>query len=171
VKSIFKILTGCLLWGYSVKAQPARTSFDKKLASGIKELSCALPDERDPVSINAVLIKEKGTGKMAIVIKAMIAPGWHLYCFVPSDMPYIPAECLLKLPAGVTAVGGWEKSRPMASGTDRGVLIWEGETVFVQRLKSGNSDMKGVIQTGLSYQSCNLRQCLPPADKLFDLEF
>ena len=162
---------GCLVWVYSAEAQSARSSFDKQLASGIKELSCPLPDEQEPISINAVLIKEKTTGKMAIVIKALIAPGWHLYCFVPSNMPYIPTECILKLPAGVTAVSGWEQTRPMASGTGPGVLVWEQEVVFVRRLKSDRSDQKGIIQAGLSYQTCDLRQCLPPAEKLFDMEF
>lgn len=157
------------MWSYSVEAQPGKSSFEKQLASGIKALECLLPDEREPIKINAVLIKEKGTDKMAVVIKALIAPRWHLYAFVPSDMPYLPTRCLLKLPAGVTAVGDWEKTRPMSSGIGPGVLVWEQEVVFVQRLRADVSGMKGVIQAGLSYQTCDLRQCLPPAEKWFNL--
>jgi hypothetical protein len=171
MKWILTILIYCLTLTYPVKAQTVSSPFDKQVAKGIKELNCPMPDERDPVTINAVLIKETATGKMAVVIKALIAPGWHLYSFVPSDKPYITTECLMKLPPGITAVGGWEKTRPLVSGTDRGVLIWEREVIFVQRLKSEKKDTKGIIQTGLSYQTCDLRQCLPPTEKSFDLEF
>jgi len=169
VKAIFKILLGCLVWTYPGKGQPGKSLFEKQLASGIKELGCSLPDEQEPVKINAVLIKEKGTDKMAVVIKALIAPGWHLYAFVPSNMPYIPTQCLLKLPEGITAVSDWEKTKPMSSGIAAGVLVWEQEVVFVRRLKVEKSDMKGVIEAGLSYQTCDLRQCLPPAEKWFNL--
>ncbi|MHA4811811.1 protein-disulfide reductase DsbD domain-containing protein [Flavitalea flava] len=171
MKRIFKIWVCYLIITCPARAQTVGSSFDKQLAKAVKELNCPLTDQHDPVGTNAVLIKENSTGKMAIVIKAVIAPGWHLYSFVPADKPYITTQCTLKLPPGITTVGDWEKTSAQASGTDRGVLIWEREAVFVLRLRSEKRDAKGTIQVGLSYQTCDLRQCLPPAERSFNLNY
>lgn len=174
------LLAGCLLLHHPVKAQPAKTPFDKKIDSTVKALPCPAPSEQMPVTMNAALVKDPVSGEMAVLIKALIAPGWHLYAYVPSDMPYIKTECLLDLPPGLTAAGGWQKSPSSPSATDQGVFIWEKEAIFVQRLQPGKTDTgkmdtgkmdKGRLRTGLSYQTCDLRQCLPPAEKWFELEF
>jgi DsbC/DsbD-like thiol-disulfide interchange protein len=171
MKLLYSLLTGWLLLPFSSYAQAARKgTFDKMIAGSIKALPCSAPDEQAPVTVNTALVKLPASGQMAVIIKARMAPGWHLYAYVPSDMPYIRTECLLELSPGVTAVGGWQKSRAIPSGTDRGVLLWEQEVVFVQRLRLGKNN-KGRLRAGLSYQVCDLRQCLPPADKWFDLVF
>jgi len=169
MKGIFIIGLCCLVLSCPARAQTVSTPFEKKLVKAVKELNCPSPDQRDPVGVNAILVKENATGKMAVVLKAVIAPGWHLYSFVPADQPYITTQCTLKLPPGITAVGEWEKTSAQPSGTDRGVWIWEREVVFIQRLRWEKKEANGIIQTGFSYQTCDLRQCLPPAERSFNL--
>ncbi|MGN6419540.1 MAG: hypothetical protein ACTHMC_18715 [Pseudobacter sp.] len=33
---------------------------------------------------------------VAVIVKAALAPGWHIYQFVPSTLPYIPIDCIIK---------------------------------------------------------------------------
>ena len=171
MRLLYSLLSGWLLLSFSSHAQTAgKGTFDKMIERSIKALSCPAPDERQPVTINTALVKLAADGDMAVIIKARMAAGWHLYAYVPSNLPYIPTECLLELSADVKAIGGWQKSRAIPSGTDRGVLLWEREAVFVQRLRLGKNS-EGRVKAGLSYQACDFRQCLPPADKWFDLIF
>lgn len=117
---------------------------------------------------------------MAVIVKTSIMSGWHLYAFVPSNLPYITTECLLELPDGLTAVGEWQKTSATPSATDAGVLIWENEAVFVRKVRAAGAGAgqstavqlrTGQLKAGLSYQTCDLRQCLPPAEKWFQLTF
>lgn len=171
MKGITVFLVASLIMYHSVNAQQDSAAFELRLKTAIAELTCTSPDQRDPVSVNAVLIKDSVSGRIAVIIKALITPGWHLYAFVPSNLPYITTECVEKLPAGLTQAGSWQKSPSNVSGTDPGVMIWEHEAVFVRRLKSDNQRAKGILQAGLAYQTCDLRQCLPPKEKWFDLKF
>ncbi len=147
-----------------------QSSFDAKIAEASGQLKCDAPDERNPVSLNAVLVTEKDS--IAVIVKAVMAPGWHIYAYVPSTLPYIQMDPVLKLPATVKKAGDWMKTRPTASANDRGVLIYENEAVLVQKaVKAPGTPAGGIINTGLYYQTCNLRQCLPPLEKTFDLRY
>ena len=171
MKRFAVFLVAGLVMYHPAAAQQDSAAFELRLKTAIAGLTCTSPDQRDPVSVNAVLIKDSVSGKMAVIIKTLIAPGWHLYAFVPSNLPYITTECVEKLPAGLTPAGNWQKSPSNISGTDPGVMIWEHEAVFVRRLRSDIQQAKGVLQAGLAYQTCDLRQCLPPKEKWFDLKF
>lgn len=159
----FMYATTCL------QAQSFRTVLDKRMSKAIEKLDCQLPDEQNPVSINTTLVKGKKSDDMTVVIKVLMAPDWHIYAYVPTEMPYLTTEFILHLPEGVMAEGTWEKSSPSASISDEGVFIYEEEAIFIHRLKVKKGS-KGVIEVGLSYQSCNLWQCLPPTKKIFKLE-
>ena len=158
-----------LFFIFPVLSVNAQTDFEKKIAEAARILLCDEPNEQGPVTLNSKLVYEKDS--VAVIVKVALAPGWHIYQFVPSTLPYIPIEHVLQLPEGIFAVGGWIKSEPMASVADPGVLIYEKEAVFVHKaVKKEERRSKGVIRTGLYYQTCNLNQCLPPVEKVFELE-
>lgn len=157
-----------LLFIFPVFVANAQTALEKKIAEATRQLICDEPDEQHPVALNAKLVFEKDS--LAVIVKVALAPGWHIYQFVPSTLPYIPIEHVLQLPDGVIAAGGWTKTEPMASVDDPGVLIYEKEAVFVRKALRKEGKTKGNIRAGLYYQTCNLHQCLPPVEKVLELE-
>ncbi len=148
----------------------AQNKFDAKISESARQLSCPVPNERNPVTLNAQLVIEKDS--IAVIVKASIAPGWHIYAYVPSNLPYIKMDHILELPDNVRAVGKWQNTRPTSSANDPGVLIYEQTAVFIQKtVRSSAARPGGVIKAGLYYQTCNLRQCLPPVEKKIELSF
>ena len=147
----------------------AQSKFDIKINEAEKQLACAIPDERNPVTINAQLVTDGDS--IAVIIKTSLAPGWHIYQYVPSTLPYIPIDHILEIPGHIKKVGTWIKSRPMTSVNDPGVLIYEHAAIFMHKLARMPGDKQGgIIQAGLYYQTCNLKQCLPPDEKTFELK-
>ncbi|MBD1366592.1 hypothetical protein IDJ77_22450 [Mucilaginibacter sp. ZT4R22] len=161
----------CVLQVGFLTAQTAENSFDKRIARGADSLACEVPDEERPVMLNAKLISDYGGDSVAVIIKACMAPGWHLYAYIPENMPYILTECLLESDANAKPVGAWIKSAPQASTTDKGVLIYEDVAVFTRKLKKTSKLIRGKISTGLYYQTCNLQQCLPPVEAKIELMY
>lgn len=148
----------------------ARAQLDLKIAAVKQNLHCPQPSEQDPVTLNAALATDKDS--LAIIVKVSLAPGWHIYEYVPDNMPYIAIERILKLPDDVKAVGSWIKTEPNTSSNDPGVLIYENEAVFIHRaVKSKGVKSGGMIKAGLYYQTCNLRQCLQPKERTFELKY
>jgi len=164
MKKLIGLFIVCSLAGLCANAQ---STFDKKIAAEVKQLECTAPDNENPVTLNAKLVLEKDS--IAVIVKVQMATGWHIYQYVPSTMPYIPIEHILKLPKGLEAVGKWEASKPFPSANDPGVLIYENNAVFIHKVfrKAAAID---IIQAGLYYQTCDLRQCLPPVEKIFQLK-
>lgn len=162
MKSVLLILL------FPVFCAHAQSGFDKKIAAAAKALSCAIPGEQEPVTLNATLVYEKDS--IAVIVKTALAPGWHIYQYVPQTLPYIAIDHVLQLPKSIVAVGAWIKPEPMASSNDPGVLIYEDEAVFVHKAVRKENGNKEKLTAGLYYQTCNLRQCLPPVEKTFELE-
>lgn len=167
-----KIIPSLLVWYLAgtlcLDAQAPQTLFGDRIENAAKELKCPLPDEQDPVSVNAVIVRGENAGELAVVVKVTIAVGWHIYAYVPADQPYIVTDLLLGLPMGVARTGDWIKSPASPSSTDRGVLNYEKEAVFYCLLISEPS-LSGILQAGILYQACNDRQCLPPGEKIIEL--
>ncbi|MGN6399804.1 MAG: protein-disulfide reductase DsbD domain-containing protein [Flavisolibacter sp.] len=146
----------------------AQSKLDIKVQEAANHLTCLPPNESNPVTINVQAVNEGDS--MAVIVKASMAPGWHIYAYVPSTQPYITIEQILHLPENIKAVGQWQKTEPEASSDEPGVLIYEDEAVFIHKaVKLSPTKTRGVIKAGLYYQTCNLRQCLPPKEKIFEL--
>lgn len=121
------------------------------------------PMESDPVMLNAQLVFSDDKEQAAVIIKVNIHYNWHIYAFVPPTQPYIASKMILDLPSGTTAIGDWEK--PNAYPSSDGVYLYKGELVFIHYLTIEKSSANGKINCGLYYQTCDLRQCLPPTKK------
>ena len=147
----------------------AQSSFDKKITEAAKQLKCEIPGQQQPVTLNAQLVSSSDS--LAIIVKVAIAPGWHIYSYVPQNQPYIPIDHILQLPDDVRAVGKWQSTEPMSTANDPGVLIYETEALFVQKEVKNAGAKPGKISAGLYYQTCNLRQCLQPVEKSFELSY
>lgn len=152
---------------FSTKAQ---APFEAKIREAVQQLKCIEPTDADPVTLNAQLVTERDS--VAIIVKIQIAPGWHIYDYVPATLPYIAMDPVLQLPGNVRAVGSWQKTKSSASVMDPGVLMYEQEAVLIQKaVKLPAAKAGGSIHTGLYYQTCNLNQCLQPVEKTFDLKY
>jgi hypothetical protein len=154
---------------FPVLCAGAQSKLDVKIMETGKHLACRQPDERDPVTMNAQLVKVGDS--IAIIIKVSMASGWHIYAYVPPTLPYIAIDQILKLPANVMAVGDWKKTEPEATSNDPGVLIYENEAVFIHKAVELQHAKSGIITAGLYYQTCNLRQCLPPKEITYELKY
>lgn len=133
-------------------------------------LSLMTPDEQYPVSVNSILVKDINSDFMAVVIKAKIAAGWHIYASLPATHHYIVTDFILELPSSVEKIGEWIKPISKESAKEKGVYIYEREVVFVHYLKAtARGNTESIIQTGLDYQCCDSTMCNPPQTKLFKL--
>ncbi|KLT67064.1 protein-disulfide reductase DsbD domain-containing protein [Pedobacter sp. BMA] len=158
-----------LMFTLTVLFVKAQSPFDKKITEAIKQLSCAVASEEIPVTLNARIVTEMDSA--AVIVKIQISPGWHVYQHVPTSMPYIALEHILKLPEDVKPIGTWIVSPPIPSVQDEGVLIYENEAWFVHKIQTvGEKKQDSIIRAGVYYQACDLRQCLRPSELALDLK-
>jgi DsbC/DsbD-like thiol-disulfide interchange protein len=153
-----------LLASFSASAQ---TELGRKISDAVQQLKGDAPTLQDPVALRAGMVTSGDS--VAFIVKVVIAPGWHIYSYVPGNQPYIPIEHVLQLPENIRAVGKWEKSRPTTSVNDPGVLMYEKEALFVQKAVKVAGAKPGKTVVGLYYQACDLRQCLRPVEKTIEL--
>ena len=159
------LILGFLLSFLSAAAQ---SNLDQQIATAAAGLQCSAPNEQTPVTLNAQLVTAGDS--LAVIVKASIAQGWHIYALVSPGQPYMVSEPLITFPEGVKPVGDWKKTEPMATANAPGVLIYEDEVVFVHKAVKGKGAV-GTIKAGLYFQSCDIRQCLPPKEVTFDLKY
>jgi hypothetical protein len=144
--------------------------FRKEVENTGNALLLEAPREQNPVAVNTLLVKDKSSDMMAVIIKVHIMTGWHIYSIVPATHHYINTEFILELPTGVEKAGDWIKAESRTS-EEKGVYIYENEGIFIHYLKAAdNQDHERVIETGLYYQCCNYSVCKPPAERLFKLK-
>ncbi|GAO43019.1 protein-disulfide reductase DsbD domain-containing protein [Flavihumibacter petaseus] len=158
------ILIALLLASLSASAQ---SELGKKVSDAVQQMKMDPPAVQDPVALRAGTVISGDS--IAYIVKVALAPGWHIYSYVPDNQPYIPIEHVLQLPENIRAVGKWEKTKPTASVNDPGVLLYEKEAVFVQKAVKVAGAKPGKTVVGLYYQACDLRQCLRPVEKTVEL--
>ncbi len=167
---LLTVLMLCLnMW--LVKAQMGVPRFDQDIEKAVTALKCKLPDQQFPVSVEARLIQDQQSDSLAVIIKVLIADGWHIYSSVPKNMPYIVTEYILEPDTKVKKAGNWKKTKAAESGTEKGVMLYENQAIFIHKLKKTTPSAKGELNVGLYYQCCNKLQCMVPTEQTFKLNY
>lgn len=117
----------------------------------------------DPVSVNSTLVWSKDKRQVAVVLKADISEGWHIYAYVPETQPYITSQLELVLPEGITPIGDWDL--PLSEPYDDDIYIYHNTCIFVQYCQVEKVDKGSELSSGLFYQTCDAKKCFPPKTK------
>ncbi|MCK0131651.1 protein-disulfide reductase DsbD N-terminal domain-containing protein [Flavobacteriaceae bacterium F08102] len=151
-------------WAQSIEVSP---ELKQKIEKAGANLHLDKTHAMDPVAVNATLVWSDDKSQVAVVMKASVEIGWHIYAYVPETAPYITTELKLELPKGVTAIGEWKtpKSKPY----DEGIYVYEDEVVFVQYCTVDAFANEAKITSGMYYQTCDIHKCFPPVTKSIDL--
>lgn len=140
---------------------PALEAQVQKIA---ETMSVDQPLLRDPVALNAKIVWGKDRKQFAVVMKVRVLRDWHIYAHVPNTQPYIETELKVNLPKGVSGISDWQK--PNAYPSSDGVFVYEGNLIFIKYFSAENITENTEITVGLYYQTCDLKQCLPPNTKM-----
>lgn len=95
----------------------AQSKFNVKIAERVKHMTCPATNEEDPVSLTVNSVVEGDS--IGIVVKVAMAPGWHVYAYVPPTLLYIAVDQILQLPEQVKTAGEWKKTEPERPGRRR----------------------------------------------------
>lgn len=142
--------------------------FTKKVEKAALALKVKDPIVSDPVSVDTQIIWNSNKTQAAVVVKAKILAGWHIYAYVPKTQPYIQYKMVLDLPKGVTALAEWTK--PNSFPYEDNIFVYKGQIVFTRYFSVKDLGAGAKITAGLSYQTCDIRQCLPPNTKVKELK-
>jgi hypothetical protein len=100
---------------------------------------------------------------LALVVRARIAEGWHLYARVGPGSAYRATSLAAELPAGLVADGDWLRppARPYAG--QPATAVFEGAVRFRLPLtRAGALDTADLGAVSISYQVCDAQRCLAP---------
>ncbi|HEX9828475.1 MAG TPA: protein-disulfide reductase DsbD domain-containing protein [Flavobacteriaceae bacterium] len=160
------VVTCCnsVVWGQ----QDVDVKFKELVSAAAKDIAVAEPDFRNPVSVKSHLQWNSDKTLLAVMIKAKIMFGWHIYALVPKTQPYIQSKLILELPNGLTPMGDWEL--PAAFPYEQGNYTYQGEVVFIRYVKKQQPEITENIIAGLYYQTCDIKQCLPPRKETTELQ-
>ena len=147
-------------WAQKSTVLPGFKQNVEAFANKLEAFEC---NELDPLSLNASIVWSKDKSQLAIVMKANLLYGWHIYAYVPKTQPYITSELELELPKGITPIGDWIK--PLDEAYDGGVYIYHGQLIFIQYCTVNSYNNGDTITSGLYYQTCDLNKCYPPETK------
>lgn len=108
-----------------------------------------------------------------ITLTAQIQKGWHIYGRDVKD-PIIPTAIYFNdsIPEYALAGALQEVTKPSSKFDEvfqMPVRYWTGQVIFKQRVKLLDEHKAFAIRIAFSYQSCDERRCLPPAEKTFAL--
>jgi hypothetical protein len=98
-------------------------------------------------------------------VKLDVAPLWEIRT-LDDEFAGAATKLALDLPAGVESPGEWQAPRPGRSVSGDGHAAYGGEVVFTRRLVVRNGTAGGdyPVRCRVSYQACDARQCLAPAE-------
>lgn len=141
--------------------------FIQQVDKAASELKVIDPNNADPVSLTARLIWNDKKNQAAVIIKLKVLEGWHIYSYVPDTQPYVQSTMVLELPKGVSAITEWTK--PASYPFEDNIFVYEGDVCFIRYFSVKEVGSNARIKAGLHYQTCDIRQCLPPDEKVEEL--
>lgn len=114
--------------------------------------------------------KRNSKEEATVLLKATIAPGWHIYSQTVKDGGPVKTSIKLDNSYDFKKTGPTTEPKPKI-GYDKTfamkIGIFETSVVFRQKIRLHK---KGVTVRGaLSYMACNESRCLPPEDVLFSI--
>ncbi|WP_163407109.1 protein-disulfide reductase DsbD domain-containing protein [Flavobacterium ajazii] len=148
-----------MCWGQDFTVQP---KLKAEALEKVKSLKTEITNDLNPVEVNADVVWSEDKTQLAVVLKASINAGWHIYAFVPDTEPYVVTEVQFDVPEGFTKCKKVEYSR--SKPYDNGVYIYEDQPYFIQYYKIDTIN-KGIVNAGLYFQVCDARKCYPPVLK------
>lgn len=143
-------------------------AFVKKVEKASLAFKVKAPETSDPVSVDAKVVWNSSKTQVAVVVKAKILAGWHIYAYVPNTQPYIQYDMVLNLPKSATPLGDWTK--PNSYLYEDNIFVYKGELVFIRYFSVKDLEKNAVITAGLFYQTCDIKQCLQPNTKSKELK-
>ena len=106
-----------------------------------------------------------GAGReITVGVRVRIAVGWHIYAKAPETSAYTVTALDLELPPGAKALGDWDRPVGIRSKESDGLETYQGEVVFLRRVKLGRAAAGEKVATVASWQACDEFSCLPPAE-------
>lgn len=116
-------------------------------------------------------LKRKSPDEGEILMKARIAPGWHMYALGNSPNSPIKTNFKFKPDSSYQLLGTVTQPTPLSKFVKQlgmPVTYFENEVEFGQRikLKGKNGTIRGTIQ----FMQCSDQVCLPPQDFGFALK-
>lgn len=165
-KYVLILLLALAVKSYGQKQPEA--AFAKKVEKAALAFKLKDPIVSDPVSVDARLVWNESKNQLAVVVKAKLFPGWHIYAYVPSTQPYIQYKMVLDLPKGVTPLSEWNK--PNSYPHEDNIFVYKGQIIFTRYFSVKDLGSGAKITAGLYYQTCDIRQCLPPNTKVKELK-
>lgn len=169
MKSIrkFAFFLFLLIMAKTYGQKPLDPSFVKKVEKTAATFKVTDPIASDPVSVDAKLVLNSKKTQFALIVKAKLLDGWHIYAYVPSTQPYIQYKMELELPENITPLGDWIK--PSSYPYEDNIFVYKEEIFFIRYFSVENLKKDTVVKTGLFYQTCDIKQCLPPNSKTKEL--
>lgn len=140
-----------------------KEAFIQKVDKAVAALELQAPLSSDPVSLACKAVWNDDKTQIAVVVKVKVLAGWHIYSYVPETQPYIQSSLILELPEGITAITEWTK--PASYPFEDSIFVYEGEVSFIRYFTVKKIVPDAKIKAGMHYQTCDLRQCLPPDSK------
>lgn len=159
--TIFAVFICMLIGIQNASAQEkVKEEFRKMVREAANELYVSKPDELSPVNVNARAVWSSDKKQLAVIIKTEVFDNWHMYAYVPPDQPYIVSELRIAETQGLIPVTEWEK--PASYPYAEGVLVYKGSLLFIRYFTVTKDFVNKTLEAGLYYQTCDIKQCLPP---------
>lgn len=136
----------------------------------------AEPNETEPLMFGAALdrARVRPGDKVTLNLYLRIRQGWHTYAKVPPDEPYVKTRWLLTIDKGASAVDEWVTPLPVPDKRNARLMLYESQAnpLHVSRVIQVDRAAAGEIKllTGMLYQVCNARRCLPPTRRIVELK-
>lgn len=138
------------------------------LASSMVLVSLAtIPPVEKPVTFEGTLRADSKADHFTVAVHLDIKKGWHI-CAEPGESSELRTTLELKLPAGVKAIGDWDRPTAIA-GIELHSEIYIGKADFSKSVVVDPSAYGKSIEVVVSYQVCTDKLCNPPQTKTISI--
>ncbi len=132
-----------------------------------KAVSLDPPTAGRKVAVSAALTPAKARAgeSVTLIVRARLAPSWHIYAVDGPKGFLVPTSLDLKLPEGLRANGEWKLPKAVIHGTGEFLSwVYRGDVVFRRELRITKDVRPGKVGVSCTvrYQACDPSVCRPP---------